>query len=434
MRALRRSPSDREILRLAVPALGALAADPLVSIVDTAFIGRLGALPLASLGVAVAVFGVAFALFNFLAYGTTPDVAAAVGVGRKHDAGAVVRDAVTLGAAIGFVTGLVIWVGAEPLLRAMGATGDVLEGAVTYLRIRVFALPAVLVITAAHGAFRGYQDTRTPLVVTVWFNLANVGLDAIAIFGLGWGLAGAAGATVVAQWFGAGWFLVILVRRRGDLGITLSLPGLDAVRRLFRIGGALVTRTGALLLVLTLATAVAARMGTVPLAAHQILSQLWLFLALVVDAFAIAGQALIGKLIGSDKTAAREVANRLLVMGLGAGMILGGAMWALAAWLPGWFTSDATVVAATSGVFVFVVVMQPLNAIVFVWDGIAIGASAFSYLAVAMVVSAAAASSVLLAVIPAGWGLAGVWWGITVLMLVRLGSLAWWHLRGPLSI
>lgn len=417
---------DREILGLALPALGALAADPLVSIVDTVFVGRLGVLPLAALGVNTSIFSMAFVVFNFLAYGTTPMVARAVGRGDREAAGRVVVQALVVALLAGVVAVGVLQVFAVPIAAAMGARGDLLDASISYLRIRAFAGPAVLLVTAGHGAFRGYLDTRTPLVVTIGLNLVNLVLDPLFIFGFGWGLEGAAIATLIAQWVGALWFVDLLLRRRREaLGVRLELPALADLAPFLRVGGELVVRTFALIGTLTLATAVATRVGMVAVAAHQVGSQLWLLLALVVDSLAVAAQAMVAKYRGSgDPLVSRAAANRLLAWGLGTGIGLAALFWALAPLLPRVFTNEPEVLAAVNRIYPFIVVMQPLNALVFVWDGIFLGLEEFRFVAVQMVLSGLAASIVLLLVLPFGWGLSGVWWGIVTLMVVRAISLA----------
>ena len=449
----RRHPVDREIFALALPALGALAADPLVSMVDTAFVGRLGVTPLGALGVNASIFSLAFVVFNFLAYGTTPMVARAVGRGDTRGAGRIAMEALVLAGLAGVVALGLLQLFARPILGVMGATGPLLDPALDYLRIRAFAGPAVLLITAGHGIFRGWHDTRTPLAVTLALNLVNLVLDPLLIFGLGWGLVGAAIATAIAQWAGALAFLwLILVRRREELGLELTLPAPRDLLPFLRVGGALVTRTLALIGTLTLATAVATRIGAVAVAAHQVASQLWLLLALVVDALAVAAQAMVARYRGDTTTArsdhaatapdgaatapdhaaarhhtppsARGVAHRLLGWGGVVGVGLALAFLALGPWLPRLFTDEAAVVEAVGGVLPFVIAMQPLNALVFVWDGIFMGAEDFRFLAAQMLLAAVAAGGVLLAVLPMGWGLAGVWWGIVALMAVRAVTLA----------
>ena len=428
------SPHDRDIFELAWPALGGLAADPLVSLIDTAFVGQLGRVPLAALGVNASIFSMTFLIFNFLAYGTTPRVGRAVGQGDRAAAGRAVIQALTVAIGAGAVALTLLQLSAVPILRVMGAGGELMGPALEYLRIRALAGPAVLLITAGHGAFRGYQDTRTPMVVTIGLNLVNLVLDPLLIFGLGWGLTGAATATAVAQWSGALVFLVLLLRtRREELGIVLEWPRLRALLPFLRVGWELVVRTAALVGTMTLATAVATRIGVTAVAAHQVAAQLWLFLALVVDALAIAAQALVSRYLGTGEPAtARAVADRLLQWGLGVGVVLGVGFALLRPVLPGFFTDDAATVAAVLGVFPFVAALQPLNGLVFVWDGIFMGAEDFGYLAKAMLISAAGAAAVLLLTRPMAWGLDGVWWGITTLMGLRALTLAVPYFRGRL--
>ena len=466
-----RNPLDREILALALPALGALAADPLVSMVDTAFVGRLGVTPLGALGVNASVFSMTFVVFNFLAYGTTPMIARAVGRGDVDRAGRLAVEALTLAVVAGVVALAFIQAFAGPILTVMGATGELRDPALTYLRIRAFAGPAVLLITAGHGIFRGWHDTRTPLVVTLALNAVNLVLDPILIFGLGWGLAGAATATAIAQWTGALWFVWLVLRgRRQELGVVPHLPRPRDLLPFLRVGGALVTRTLALIGTMTLATAIATRVGTVAVAAHQVASQLWMLLALVVDALAVAAQAMVARYRGDDEEpapetgsiseresathgepapahdsaresgsatqggstpryqphadpqappTAREAAHRLLLWGGAVGFGLALLFLAARPWLPRLFTDDPVAIARVDAILPFVIWMQPLNALVFVWDGVFMGAEDFRFLATQMLVSAAAAGAVLLAVVPMGWGLPGVWWGIVTLMGLR---------------
>ena len=422
---MRSRSHDRQILRLAVPALGALAADPLVSLVDTAFVGRLGSTELGALGVNTAVFALAFMLFNFLAYGTTPLVAAAWGRGDRQAASRVVTQAIGLALVIGTGATIFLELMWQPLLRVMQAGPDMLGPASEYLRIRALAAPAVLLVTVGHGAYRGMQDTRTPLLVTVGLNVINLVGDPLLIFVAGWGLRGAATATVVAQWTGAIWFLALLNKRRRELGIPAYLPRLSEFGQLATIGTELIARTASLLAVFTVATAVAARIGTATVAAHQIAAQVWLFLALVLDSLAIAAQALVGRYLGAGEIGnARAASNRMLQWGFGLGAVLGAVFWLLGPVLPKVFTDDAEIVALVAGVMPFVAVLQPIGALVFVWDGIFMGAREFRFLMVSTLAAAVLAGAVLILTVTLGWGLTGVWWGITTLILGRLALLA----------
>jgi putative MATE family efflux protein len=424
---------DRAILALSLPALGSLAVDPLVSLVDTAFVGQLGTAPLGALGVNAALFAMTFIVFNFLAYGTTPRVGNALGRGDRKAAGRAVIQALSLAVIAGAVAVALLEAFAEPLLSLMGATGELREPALTYLRIRALAGPAVLLISAGRGAFRGYLDTRTSMFVIMGLNLINLVLDPILIFWAGWGIAGAAAATVVAQWAGALTFIYLLLKsRREELGIELVRPKLSEMLPFLRIGGHLFVRTAALVGTMALATAVAARIDVTAVAAHQVANQLWGFLALVVDALAVAAQALVAKHLGAgDSKEARAVSDRLLQWGLGVGVVLAVGFALLRPVLPHVFTDDADTIALVLDVFVFVAILQPLNGVVFVWDGVYMGAESFGYLARAMIVSAVCAAAVLLLVLPMDWGLRGVWWGITALMVVRTLTLAvpYWRRR-----
>lgn len=426
-RSFRRSPFDREIFNLAIPALGALASDPLVSLVDTAFVGRLGPVPLAALGVNVSVFSLSFLVFNFLAYGTTPRIGRALGKRDRAAAGRIVMQVLTMAVLAGIVATTLLLILSRPILMAMGASGALMDEALIYLRIRAFAGPALLLITAGHGVFRGYHDTRTPLRIALGLNAVNLILNPLFIFGLGMGIAGAASATLIAQWTGAAWFLVILLHRdRKQMGIRFFIPPLAELKPFLRIGWELSVRTFALIGTMTLATAIATRVGVLAVAAHQVAAQLWMFMALVVDALAVAAQALVAGYLGAAKPrTARRVSDRLLFFGLLVGLLLAGGFALLSAFLPKLFTDDVEVIALVMSVFPFVIAMQPINALVFVWDGIFMGHEDFGYLAKAMVISAVAGMGVLLLVIPMGWGLAGVWWGIVTLMSVRLATLAW---------
>ncbi|TVR58980.1 MAG: MATE family efflux transporter, partial [Gemmatimonadales bacterium] len=361
---------DREIGALAFPALATLAADPLVSLVDTAFVGRLGTVPLAALGVNAALFSMAFVVFNFLAYGTTPRVARAWGRRDPVAVGTAVAQALTLAVGVGVLATAILLAAAGPLVSLMGATGELRDPALAYLRIRALAGPAVLIMMAGHGIFRGVQDTRTPFRITLLLNLVNLVLDPLLIFGFGWGLEGAAWATLVAQWVGAGAFIWLIFGPRRDLlGPSPHLPSFREVLPFLRVGGELSLRTFALIGTMTLATAVATRVGTAEVAAHQVAVQLWLLLALVVDAVAVAAQALVGRYRGEgNDIALRAMTNRLLVWGLGTGVLLSLLFLAAAPWLPRLFTDDPGTVARVAAILPFVIWMQPLNALVFVWD------------------------------------------------------------------
>ena len=414
-----------------------MVADPLLGLVDTAFVGRLGSDSLAGLGIAAALFSVAFFVFNFLEYGTTSEVARSVGAGDRAAAGRAAITAGVLAVLAGIAVAALLLLLAGPMVGALGASGLVKAEAVTYVMIRALAAPAVLMVRAAHGVYRGHQNTRTPLAVALGISGLNLVLDPLFIFGAGMGVAGAAWATVIAQWLGAIVFVGLLRKGKTAYGLDGAKPVVAEVRAFLRIGRALAIRTGSLLAVFTVATAVAARVSEDAVAAHQILSQLFIFLALTVDALAIAAQALVGKYRGSrDGAAALEVSDRLLVLGAVVGLILAGGLWLLAPVIGSWFTVDSGVLVEFDQAFWLVVMIQPLGALVFVWDGVFIGLGDFTFLAGAMAASGLISGAVLILVIPLGWGLSGVWWGIVVLLAARLVTLAWRRLaaRSPLRL
>ncbi|WP_456410890.1 MATE family efflux transporter [Oceanithermus sp.] len=416
---------DREIVRLALPALGALAIEPLVSMTDTAFVGRLGAEPLAALGITTALLGLFFVVFNFLAYATTPRVARSLGAEGRTAAMEQAGHALWLALLLGLAATAVLELLAPWLVRLMGAEGSVYPLALGYLRLRALAGLAILWLMAAHGIYRGLQDTRTPFWVTFWVNAANVLLDYLFIFPLGMGLMGAALASVLAQSAGAVWFYLSLRR----LGAVRPWPGPAPLLPFLKVGGEMLVRTLSLVGAITLAAAVAARVGTVAVAAHQVVWQIWLFVAMSVDALAIAAQALVARYRGEDPVRARRVADRLLAWGLVVGVLIAVLLALGSPWIPRVFTNDAEVLAAVGAVWALLWAPQPLNALVFVWDGIFMAAERFRFLAAAMLLAAGAGALEMLLVVPQGWGLAGVWWGMILINAVRAATLAWGYWR-----
>lgn len=405
---------NKEIFRLGLPALGALAADPLVSLIDTAFVARLGEVPLAALGVDAAILSVAFVAFNFLAYGTGTMIAHAVGRGDPADVRGSVTTSMAMALGLGVVALVVLLTGASLWVRTMGAPPEVVAPALTYLRIRAWAAPAVLIVTTGHGVFRGLQDTATPLKITLWLNVVNVVLDAVLIFGLGWGIAGAAYATVAAQWLGAGWFLR-LVWRYFDVSEITS----KRTRMFLTVGRQLTVRTASLLTTFTLATRLAAGLGTNSIAAHQVVSQLWLFSTLVLDALAIAAQALVGRYLGQgDLSEVNLLVRRLGWFGLAGGLGMAAVLAALTPALGSLFGTPPSVTTQMVAVMPIVILLQPLGGLLFVGDGAFMGALRFRFLSW---------SALGAATIAIGWmlivdvkSLNGIWAGISILLALRL--------------
>ncbi len=434
LQAFKRNPRDGAIAALAIPALGTLAIDPIVSIVDTAWVGRLGTEPLAALAVASAIFAAVFAVFNFVHVAITPLIAGEVGRGAIERAGAIAKGAIVLSVALGVIVTLVAIGAAEPIVDTFGASGAVADLATPYLKVRFLSLPALLIAMVGHGVYRGHQDTRTPLYVAIGMNIVNLVLDPLLIFGLGMGVVGAAWATVAAQNVAAVAFLVLMFGKdRARLGTGGTIKGVGSldIRRILGAGWPMMLRSAALLFAITATTLAATRIGTQQVAAHQIALQTWLFMAFVLDSFAIAAMALIGTDLGSgDRAAARDISNRLLVLGLTAGVLLGAGLALLAPHLGGLFGVEPEVEADLRSIIGFVIVLQPITALVYVWDGVGIGASAFRFMAASMVV---AAVLTVVALSTIGDSLMGVWVAITVLTVTRLVAFAGWHRWGPLS-
>jgi putative MATE family efflux protein len=414
------SEHDRDILRLAVPALGALAAEPLYLLVDTAIVGNLGTRPLAGLAVAGTVLTFVFGVFNFLAYSTTGAVARQVGAGDRRAAAALGMDGIWLAAGLGAglaVLGIAL---APVIVDAMGASANVRPFALTYLRISLLGAPALLVALAGAGYLRGVQDTRTTLVIAVGSNALNLVLELLLVYTFDLGIAGSAWGTVVAQWTAAIAFLVIVVRSARAERASLR-PDAAGIRANARVGSRLVIRTGSLLAAVLAATAIASRIGDDAVAAHQIAYQVFLLLALSLDALAIAAQAMIGRSLGAaDAHAARAAARRLLEWGVAVGIGFGIVLAVLRPWLVPLFTDDPGVEELALQVLLVLALLQPLNAVVFVFDGVLIGAGDAGYLAAAMVVASVFVfAPAAIAVLVLDGGLVWLWVALALWMLAR---------------
>ena len=417
----RRSQYDREILKLAVPALGALAAEPSYILVDTAIVGHLGREQLAALGIAATVLTALFAIFNFLQYGTTAQVGRAAGAGEERAARQLGAQALWLCLAVGIALTAALIVFARPVVAAMGGEGETADLAVTYIRIVSLGLPSAFLAIGAQGYLRGVADLRTPLVILVAGNVANAILEVLFVYGFGWGIEGSAWGTALAQTGMGAVFVVSLVRSTGrDLRPRPALMG-----RLVRVGRHIFIRTLALMSAFTLAGAIVTRSGDASIAAHQIAFQLWLFLALVLDAIAVAGQVLVGRGLGAgDSERAYEASARMIWLAVYAGGVFAAVFVLLGDVIPRAFTSDELVLDRVGAIWLLFALMQPLNGAVFALDGILIGASDGPYLAWSMVASFAASAAVAVAALLLDWGIVGVWSALVVLIVVRL-ALMW---------
>ncbi len=428
----RRAPepgSLREILGLAVPALGALVAQPLFVLVDAGIVGTLGTLPLAGLGAAATLVSLVLGLCIFLAYATTSSVARRVGEGRWDAAVSEGVEGMALGLGLGVLLALGTWLAAEPLVVALGASPEVTPYAVTYLHVIAFGFPAALVAMAGVGVLRGLQDTRTTLVVTLVVVVVNLVLAWALVIGLGYGIGGSAAATAVAEVVQAGAYVAVVVRVARRHGVRIAPSGLGMLAAA-RTGGPLFVRTVVLRAVFLVAAAVAARLGDADLAAYHVSFQVWMLLALAADALAIAGMALLGRYLGADDRAgARHVTARLVRLGVAMGVVLGLLVLVSVPWLPALFSSDPLVRSLIAASLVVAALQQPLSSPVFVLDGVLIGAGDGRWLAGAGLV-------MLVAFLPAAWlvldrdlDVVGLWWALTWFMVVR-GALLAWRARG----
>ncbi|MEU9577809.1 MATE family efflux transporter [Streptomyces chilikensis] len=419
---------DREIIALALPAFGALVAEPLFILADSAIVGHLGTAQLAGLGVASTLLATAVSVFVFLAYATTAAVARRVGAG---DLGAAIRqgmDGIWLALLLGCAVIAVTLPTAPALVGLFGASDTVAPYAITYLRISSLGIPPMLVVLAATGVLRGLQDTRTPLRVAVGGFMANAVLNVVLVYGADMGIAGSAWGTVIAQCGMAAVYLVVVVRGARRHGASLR-PDAAGIRASAQAGVPLLVRTLSLRAILMIATAVAARLGDADVAAHQIVLSLWSLLAFALDAIAIAGQAIIGRYLGAgDSQGAREACRRMVEWGIAAGIALGLLVVLARPLLLPLFTGDASVREAAFPALIVIALAQPLCGVVFVLDGVLMGAGDGPYLAWAMLATLAVFTPVALLVPAMGGGLTALWGAMTLMMAVRMLTL-WWRAR-----
>ncbi|MFI2353928.1 MATE family efflux transporter [Streptomyces anulatus] len=414
---------DREIIALAVPAFGALVAEPLFVMVDSAVVGHLGTPQLAGLGIAAALLMTAVSIFVFLAYATTAAVARRVGAGDLPAAIRQGMDGIWLALLLGAAVVALAIPTAPWLVDIFGASDTAAPYAITYLRISILGIPAMLVVLAATGVLRGLQDTRTPLYVAIGGFTVNAALNVTLVYGAGLGIAGSAWGTVIAQVGMAAAYLVVVIRGARRHGASLR-PDAAGIRASAQAGVPLLIRTLSLRAVLMIATAVAARLGDVDIAAHQIILSLWSLTAFALDAIAIAGQAIIGRYLGAnDEKGAREACRRMVEWGLGCGIVLGILIVLARPLFIPLFTSDPSVKDALLPALLVVAVSQPIAGVVFVLDGVLMGAGDGRYLAWAMLVTLAVFAPVALLVPSLGGGLTALWWAMTLMMAVRLVTL-----------
>ncbi|MEV0781837.1 MATE family efflux transporter [Streptomyces sp. NPDC050423] len=414
---------DREIIALAVPAFGALVAEPLFVMVDSAIVGHLGTPQLAGLAVAAALLTTAVSIFVFLAYATTAAVARRVGAGDLSSAIRQGMDGIWLAILLGLVVIALTLPLAPWLVEVFGASHTAAPYATTYLRISSLGIPAMLVVMAATGVLRGLQNTRTPLYVAIGGFAANGALNVGLVYGAGLGIAGSAWGTVIAQISMAVAYLVVVVRGARRHGASLR-PDAAGIRASAQAGVPLLVRTLSLRAVLLIATAVAARLGDTDIAAHQIILSLWSLMAFALDAIAIAGQAIIGRYLGADDAkGAREACRRMVQWGVASGVVFGVLIVLARPLFVPLFTSDQSVRDTLFPALLVVALTQPISGVVFVLDGVLMGAGDGPYLAWAMLVTLAVFAPVALLVPTLGGGLTALWCAMALMMVVRMATL-----------
>jgi len=432
MPSTRLSDDGREILRLAVPALGALIAEPLYVLADTAVVGHLGTGPLGGLGVASAALLFAYGLCVFLAYGTTASVARLTGAGEHRRAADQAVQGLWLALVIGLGLAAVGIPTAGSIVGALGADGDVASHATTYLKVSLLGAPGMLLMLAGVGYLRGLKDNVRPLRVAVGTAVLNLVLELVLILGMGLGIGASAAATVVAQWTGAACYLAWIGRdvraRRAALR-----PHLGAIARMLSVSGQLLVRNLSLTGMFLIGTSVATRIGRVEVAAHQVAFQVWVAAALAMDAVAIAAQAMVGERLGAGKADdARRIGRRVIVWSVVMGLAFTPVLLATRSGVVGVFSDDAEVVAVAAFLMVHVGLMAPLGGVAFALDGILIGAGDQAFMARSMaavsVVTVVAMVAGRLADLGIGWLWGAIWLSTALrsgLFLVRFTGNRW---------
>ena len=392
---------NRQILALAVPAFGALIAEPLLALADSAIVGHLGSAPLAGLTLGSTVVQTLVGFMVFLAYSTTPAVARAVGAGDTPSAFAAARNGLWVAAGLGLFFAVLLALTADPLLRTLGAGGDVLTHATAYLLPSLAGLPGMLLVLAATGALRGFQDAKTPLYVATTGAALNVPLSWALVYPAGWGVAGSAVATAVVQWGMALGLTYAVVARTRMPGSATSSSGLSArtpgwlpdragLAAVFRVGAWLMVRAACLRIALLATVFVVTSQGEKNLAAYQLTMAFFNLLAFALDALAIAAQALLGKEMGAQDLSTRQgqdavvqLKNRLVRWSLAFGLVTALVCPAVGFGLAWVFTSDPEVQRLFALSLLVLAVGQPLAAYVFILDGVLIGAQDVHYLGLA---------------------------------------------------
>ncbi|KAG8500267.1 hypothetical protein CXB51_004398 [Gossypium anomalum] len=447
----------RELIMLSLPAIAGQAIDPFAQLMETAYIGRLSSVALASAGVSVSIFNVVSKLFNIplfsvatsfvaedISRNAIENLSAGSTNGRIPDGVAErkqlssVSTALLLAILIGIFEALALSLGSGLFLKLMGvpSTSDMHVPAKHFLSLRALGAPAVVVSLALQGIFRGFKDTQTPVFCLGVGNLSSILFFPLFMYGLRMGVTGAALSTVLSQYIVA--FLMI---RYLNKKVVLLPPKMGALQfgSYIKSGGFLIGRTLSVLITMTLGTSMAARQGSLPMAAHQICMQVWLAVSLLTDALATSAQAMIASYLseGELKTV-KEIAD---FIGFVTGVLLAAILGVSFGYLVPLFTQDAEVLGIVKTGVLFVSASQPINALAFIFDGLHYGVSDFPYAACSMMLLSAVSSAFLLFA-PKVLGLQGVWLGLTLFMALRMTAGfvrilsktgPWWFLHSDLE-
>lgn len=418
---LRLNQMDKRIADIAIPALGTLSLDPLIALADMACVGYLGAAALGAVGVSNNVFNLSFTCFNFLGMATTPAIARSFGRNDAAEASRLISQAMWVAFVSGVSAMIALTVYTAPLVSFFGANAAIAPQAVMYLRARIVAAPFFLSSMVANGAFRGFQDTRTPFMVGITANMINLILFPTLIFGFKMGIVGAGVATASGQ-IVSGTALFALLLRTGRLRLVdlRKIPNPMQVLPLLRTGAVLSVRTLSIFSTISFATATAARLGTIEVAAFEIGRQIFALFARLLDAISVAAQSLVALTLGQgDAQRARDIANRILQLGVTMGCAFVGILMLTINHAPRLFTSDPAVSAMVSATFPWMAAVQPINGVVFVMDGIYTAGRKFTSLSTAIFIAACCSSAALFMVRRMSLSLPAVWAGLNIMMILR---------------
>ncbi|ONM31746.1 multidrug and toxic compound extrusion4 [Zea mays] len=412
-----------ELILLALPAVLGQAIDPIAQLMETAYIGRLGALELASAGIGISIFNIVSKIFNIplLSIATSfvaEDISRSA---TKHPSSGKleltsVSSALILAAGIGIMEALALFLGSGLFLKLMGVSPLARFLILVFIQVSPMHRPAKLFLSLrALGA----PANVIMLAVQGLGNLSAVALLPLLIYGFKLGITGAAISTVVSQYI----ITVLLLWSLSKRAVLLP-PRIDQLEfgGYLKSGGMLLGRTLSILLTMTIGTSMAARQGPTAMAAHQICLQVWLAVSLLADALAVSAQALIASSYAIlDYKKVQKTAMFALQIGVFSGLALAIGLYASFGNIARLFTSDPEVLTVVKSCALFVCASQPINALAFIFDGLHYGVSDFEYVAQATIVVGVTSSLVLLWA-PSVFGLAGVWAGLTTLMGLRMAA------------